>query len=215
MLVQEFLENSADRLPGKVALVCDGQRLTYSEIETRANRLANALRMHGLERGDRVVTYLPNSVDLVVSLFAVLKAGGVFVIVNHTTKHDKLAYILNNCQATAIITSGRQVGLVHRLRQETRCPPILALTSPPAPTAEPFDYLSLPMVEAEYPPERPPRRNIDLDLACLIYTSGSTGEPKGVMSDHSNITFAANSIIEYLENREDDVIINVLPLSFD
>ena len=48
---------------------------------------------------------------------------------------------------------------------------------------------------------RPPRVNIDLDLACLIYTSGSTGEPKGVMSDHSNVVFAASSIIEYLRNR--------------
>jgi long-chain acyl-CoA synthetase len=63
--------------------------------------------------------------------------------------------------------------------------------------------------------KRPPCQNIDLDLACLIYTSGSTGEPKGVMSDHSNMVFAAGSITTYINNVEDDVIINVLPLSFD
>jgi acyl-CoA synthetase (AMP-forming)/AMP-acid ligase II len=57
--------------------------------------------------------------------------------------------------------------------------------------------------------------NIDLDLACLIYTSGSTGDPKGVMSDHSNVVFVASSIIEYLCNTESDIVINVLPLSFD
>ena len=61
----------------------------------------------------------------------------------------------------------------------------------------------------------PPCPNIDVDLACLIYTSGSTGEPKGVMSTHANMIFAASSIITYLENTADDVVINVLPLSFD
>jgi long-chain acyl-CoA synthetase len=57
--------------------------------------------------------------------------------------------------------------------------------------------------------------NINLDLACLIYTSGSTGEPKGVMSDHSNVDFVSASITQYLENTETDIIVNVLPLSFD
>ena len=65
------------------------------------------------------------------------------------------------------------------------------------------------------PATRPTRQNIDLDLACLIYTSGTTGDPKGVMSDHSNMVFAASAIIEYLENVESDIVINVLPLSFD
>ena len=53
---------------------------------------------------------------------------------------------------------------------------------------------------------------IDQDLACLIYTSGSTGDPKGVMSGHNNVVFASGSIIQYLENTPDDVVINVLPL---
>jgi acyl-CoA synthetase (AMP-forming)/AMP-acid ligase II len=57
--------------------------------------------------------------------------------------------------------------------------------------------------------------NIDLDLACLIYTSGTTGDPKGVMSDHSNVVFATGSIIQYLHNVEEDIVIDVLPLSFD
>ena len=57
--------------------------------------------------------------------------------------------------------------------------------------------------------------NIDLDLACLIYTSGTTGEPKGVMSDHGNVVFAASSIIEYLQNVPEDVVIGLLPLSSD
>ena len=215
MLVQDFLENSADRLPNKTALICEGKRLAFAEIEAQANRLANALRARGLKRGERVALYLPNSVELVVGIFAVLKASGVFVVVNHTTKHDKLAYILSNCQASALVASGRQADLARRLTQEATCCHTVILTAPPGPAAESFDYLSLPAIGSEYSAERPPRLNIDLDLACLIYTSGSTGDPKGVMSDHSNVVFATGSIIEYLGNTPDDIVMDVLPLSFD
>jgi acyl-CoA synthetase (AMP-forming)/AMP-acid ligase II len=69
-------------------------------------------------------------------------------------------------------------------------------------------------VQADYPAKRPKCRNIDLDLACLIYTSGTTGEPKGVMCDHSNMTFVSDSVIEYLRNTATDIVLNVLPLSF-
>jgi len=64
-------------------------------------------------------------------------------------------------------------------------------------------------------PLPPPKKCIDIDLASLIYTSGSTGYPKGVMLTHLNMVSAANSIIEYLENTENDIIINVFPLFFD
>ena len=71
MLVHELLEHSADRLPNKVALVCDGQRLTYAEVDAQVNRLANALTAQGLQRGDRVVLYLPNCLELAIAIFAV------------------------------------------------------------------------------------------------------------------------------------------------
>jgi non-ribosomal peptide synthetase component F len=75
VLVQDFLHHSAERLPDKVALVCDNQRLTYREIDLAANRLANALRAAGVRRGDRVAIYLPDSVASVVAIFAALKAA--------------------------------------------------------------------------------------------------------------------------------------------
>ena len=215
MLVQEFLENSADRSPDKVALICEDRRLTYSQVETQANRLAHALRDRGLERGERVVLYLSNSAELVVGIFAVMKAGGVFVVVNYSTKYDKLAYIMSNCQASACIMPGRKLGLAERLTQAVPDLRAIVLVSPLPQKALSPAFLSFDAIQAEYPPERLPKVNIDLDLACLIYTSGSTGDPKGVMSDHSNVAFAANSIIEYLDNVPEDIVINVLPLSFD
>jgi long-chain acyl-CoA synthetase len=211
MLVQQFLEQSADRTPGKLALVCDGQRLTYAQVEERSNRLANALKASGVQRGERVLIYLPNCVELVVSIFAVLKAGGVFVVVHHTTKHDKLAYILRNCQASALIASEAHTELARQLIQEVSSLKTIVII----PAANAAGMLSYQAIQQESSPQRPARINIDLDLACLIYTSGSTGEPKGVMSDHSNVDFATDSIISYLKNTADDIVIDVLPLSFD
>ncbi|MCD4737794.1 MAG: AMP-binding protein [Anaerolineae bacterium] len=213
-LVQEFLEQQADCVPDKIGLISGGQRLTYAQIESQANRLANALKEQGLARGERIVLYLPNSVELVIGIFAALKAGGVFVVVNYSTKYQKLVYILNNCQASALITSGRRVVLAEQLLPEVASLKALVFT------ANTVNKLVAPFhswknIQENYPDERPVKVNIDLDLACLVYTSGSTGEPKGVMEDHSNVVFVADSVISYLENVAADIIINVLPLSFD
>ena len=219
MLAQDFLHDSAERLPNKVALVCDGQRLTYAEIDAMANRLANAMIERGVQRGDRVALFLNNSIELVVGIFATLKAGGVFVVVNRTTKHDKLVYILNNCRATALLAEAR-AGAQPVLDSIMAEVPSLKFCVVNGQRAEEAilgreKYLSFAAIRRSSPDTRPPCVNIDLDLACLIYTSGSTGDPKGVMSDHSNVVFASESIISYLKNVESDIVINVLPLSFD
>ena len=219
MLVQDFLHASAQRLPQKVALVCHGQRVTYAQLDGMADRLANALIEHGIKRGDRVAIYLNNSVETVVGIFGILKAGGVFVVINHTTKRDKFAYILNNCRATGLLTDARTAanGWTDVLMSAAPSLKFIILSGERA--ADVSDgrdqCLAFEEIQNDFPAQRPPQVNVDLDLACLIYTSGSTGEPKGVMSDHGNVVFATGSIIEYLQNVEEDVVINVLPLSFD
>ena len=219
MLVQDFLHESSRMHPDKVALVCAGERLTYAQIEEQANRLAHALRQHGVQRGDRVAIFLNNCVEAVVALFAILKAGGVFVMVNRTTKQEKLTFILNNCQAVGLLADTRfaetgQLQPVLTSVDSLKFAVVCGRQPTSGTTTDPrrLDYAAL---QAAFPPSRAPSINIDLDLACLIYTSGSTGDPKGVMCDHSNVVFAAGSIITYLENRASDIVLNVLPLSFD
>ena len=214
MLVQDFLQNSAARLPGKVALVCGGQRVTYAALDAMANRLANAWLAHGVTHGDRVVIHLENSVEAVASIFAALKAGAVCVPVSPKTKPVRLAYILNNCQAAALVTGSRTDvgGLwpgVPSLRLAVVAGNDAAAVRTPSNCC--FTFADL---EDAFGPSRPSQRGIDLDLACLVYTSGSTGQPKGVMCDHSNVVFAARSIMGYLGSHEGDVVIGVLPLSF-
>jgi len=217
MQVEEFLEKSAERTPDKIALICGEQRLSYAEIDARCNQLAHALVGMGLERWDRVVIYGRNSVETVVAIFAVLKAGGVFVLVNPTTKQDKLTYIVCNCRATFLITADKLATVV--MSAAETCPSLRSVVVAGL-TGQSSQSAGAPCVALEdaihhQPSERCARRNIDVDLAALIYTSGSTGHPKGVMMTHLNVVSAATSITTYLDNRAEDVILNVLPLSFD
>src|SRR5207249_6272409 len=146
-------------------------------------------------------------------------AGAVFLVVNPTTKPDKLAYILNNCRAVALITDSRKYAGVEKCSAQL---PFLhhffvtGLHATP-PNDRRLKVLSLENLfnGARFSKLPLPKKCIDIDLAALIYTSGSTGKPKGVMLTHLNIVSAATSITTYLENTTDDVILNVLPLSFD
>src|SRR4029453_16005127 len=99
LMLHDYLKAS-----DKIALVCAGQRLTYREIDERSNALANSLVAGGVERGARVVVFADNTVETVISFWAVLKANAVVSIVNPLTKSDKLAYLLNDCRPTALIT---------------------------------------------------------------------------------------------------------------
>jgi long-chain acyl-CoA synthetase len=213
LLVHHFLEQSAERTPDKTALVCEGQRLSYAEVEAMANRMARGLREHGVGRGDRVLLCLPNSVELVVGIFAALKAGGMFVVVNSTTKQDRLLYLVRNCRATALVLPAGQLETARTLVAGSDSVKCVVLAGSPAREApgpgEPF--LTFDRIQEAYPASHLSCRTIDRDLACLIYTSGSTGDPKGVMSGHDNVVFAASSIITYLGNRPDDVVVNGCP----
>jgi amino acid adenylation domain-containing protein len=218
MLVRDFLEATAERLPEKVALICGTQRFTYAELDAQADRLARALMAHGVGRGDRVVIQLPNCAPAAVAIFATLKAGAVFVPVNASAKAEKLKYILNNCRASALVselTTG-QLPTVASLKVVVSCnnsrTDQLNSTQPQEGIAPSLDFDS---IQREWPARRPERANEPADLACLIYTSGSTGQPKGVMCEHRNVVFASGSIIQYLQNTESDIVLGLLPLSFD
>lgn len=219
MLLNEFLEQSAERLPDKVALVYQGKRFTYSEIDKSSNSLANALISQGLKKQNRAAIYLDNSAESVISIFAILKASGIFVVINPQVKAKKLEYILNDCQVKTLITDSKRLEDINEILPN--CPNLQSIivtdyaylnSQLQTPSSKLYSYSSLIQ---EYPTTQPAKRNIDIDLASLIYTSGSTGNPKGVMLTHLNMVSAANSITEYLENTSDDIILDCLPLSFD
>jgi acyl-CoA ligase (AMP-forming) (exosortase A-associated) len=218
MLVHHFLEHSAQRFKDKTALVVGDQRLTYHELDQAADRLARFLVSIGVKRQDRVIIWLDNTAEAVISIFGVLKAGAIFVFLNPLLKTPKLSYIFKDSGAVALIAhTGKKATVMEATAQAQDLkhilwcgPPLKTQTTPSAAFAfHPWeDALS------ENPSCTLPR-TIDIDLATIIYTSGSTGEPKGVVSAHCNVVAAARSISTYLKNTEDDIILSALPLSFD
>jgi len=218
-LLHDYLIDSARRLPDKIALVCQGHRFSYGELDAQSNALANALARRGVERGDRVVIFASNTPEAVVAFWAALKANAVVAVVNPLTKADKLAYTLNDCGATVLIAEGQLASVFVESASRAsalRTTLVYGATAgrPPLQTLPGFTTFEGALAE-EARDHAPARRCIDVDLAALIYTSGSTGEPKGVMLTHRNMLSAATSVSAYLEIAQDDVILGVLPLAFD
>lgn len=225
MLLDLFLEQSAARHPGKPALICGERRATYEDVNGGANALARAFLALGLQRQDRVCIYFDNSVETVQGLFAAMKAAGVFLVVNPGVKGDKLAYILNDCNARILVTGRRNLKAVeaevsaaadlrHVVIVDAEMGEDVAALFPALKAAGKGVH-DMAVITASQPRTLPPNPNIDLDLASLIYTSGSTGNPKGVTLTHLNMVTAATSITTYLRNEADDIILAVLPLAFD
>jgi amino acid adenylation domain-containing protein len=173
-----------------------------------------------------VAIFLDSSIESVISLFGILKAGAIFIMLSPTLKSKKLNYILKDSGARILITHNNKTRVVQdSLNNLEELKHIIWCTdNDSVPSFKPATrntqlatgqtwttVLSKPCALCLEPIAGP----IDLDLATIIYTSGSTGEPKGVMSAHYNVFSAASSIASYLENTEDDIILNTLPLSFD
>ena len=214
MRFERFLDESATRFASKVAIVAETVRMTYRELEALAQQLANVLFERGVRRGDRVLVFMDNCPEVAVSIFGILKAGGVFTVINSSTKASKLAYIIDDCQPAAILTIGRLLPVVREALEAASNSATLVLSTGIGEEAITHQIGSFEacLSGASDPVQHGGTAD---DLAMLVYTSGSTGRPKGVMMTHRNVEAASGSIISYLENTPDDVIFNVLPLAFD
>jgi long-chain acyl-CoA synthetase len=213
MLLHQLLETSVSQRPDKVALICDTQSYTYAQLGDMVAQLAAEFQRLGVRRGDRVALFLDNSVELVVGVFAALTAGAVFMPVNPLTKADKLAYMLNDSRATALVTHGvLRSAWSDALGQNKSVLACLVVGDADVADRRVVPY---PASVADDSVVVADPGLIDQDLASIIYTSGSTGDPKGVMLTHLNMVSAARSVSTYLGLRSDDVIMCALPLAFD
>ncbi|MGQ9801710.1 MAG: class I adenylate-forming enzyme family protein [Candidatus Saccharicenans sp.] len=219
VLVHDWLTRTASHQPDKIALVSRGQRLTYREIEEKSSSLASTLILMGFRKGDRAIICLENSPEAVISIYGVLKAGGIFAVIEPRSPWPILSSIINDSGARFLITYRQKLFRREGLKTDIRLPErhfqiIIVDGAHSAPHAYPGALKFSGLIEKLKVSVALPRI-LETDLACLVYTSGSTGKPKGIMCTHRNVVTAARSIIQYLQNSCDDIILDVLPLSFD
>ncbi len=219
ILIHDYLKQTAKQAASKPFIICGSKCFTFQEIDNASTALAFQLLDLGIQPQDKIAVLLDNSAETVIALYAISKAGGTFVIINSTVKAGKLNYILKNSDAKLLITHLSKGRIVLEASESFSEKPAIIWITPggniPAALATDRTYnwneLITPLKSA--PAETLPRVN-EKDLAALIYTSGSTGQPKGVMQPHNKMIGVAKSIIQYLENDSEDVILNVLSLSF-
>ncbi len=215
-LLHEILENAVERHAQKIALFAEGNPFTYEEVWQAALRLSNAFKERGVRRGDRVAIYMDNTFPAVVSVFATLMTGGVFLMINPQTKPDKLRFILDDSEAVILLTDGHLADhFASVANTNKRLKSVIASGDLSRLTQAEFHLEAFDQVLAEAHPENEPASVIPNDLAALIYTSGSTGFPKGVMMTHQNMVFATGSLCQYLRLTEDERIMLMLPMAFD
>jgi acyl-CoA ligase (AMP-forming) (exosortase A-associated) len=192
----QLLENQSRLRPTKTAIVDGSKRISFQELHNLTSQYSILLKNSGIQRGDRVAIYLYRSIEMTAVLFAVWQIGAVAVIINDVLKNKQIQYIVSHSEAAILITDTRlYANISEPVIAEDR---IIIL-----------DKISLPHGSTVASP------CIDADLAMIIYTSGSTGMPKGIMLSHRNLLNGAEIISDYLHITEKDIIISLLPFSFD
>src|SRR3984885_15217010 len=186
-VLQQLLSKSAKAYPEKPAVWARGKSITYRELDERSNQLAHLLRQRGIQKGDRVGLFFPKSVESIISMLGVLKAGGVYVPLDPQAPADRVGYIIGNCGIRALVTKeGKRQGL----GEETLGTLEFCVLADEAPKTNSGNVIPWTML-GEFPAEHAPKVTLtETDLAYILYTSGSTGRPKGVMLTHQNaLTF--------------------------
>jgi amino acid adenylation domain-containing protein len=170
LCIHERFETQADRTPDAVAIVYEGEALTYAELNARANQLAHFLRRRGVGPEVRVGICLERSLEMVVGILAVLKAGGAYVPLDPAYPADRLAFTLSDAGVPVLLAQ-------EKVRAALPVPDGVELISLDAAQAE---------IAAEST-ENPASGATPESLAYVIYTSGSTGAPKGALIEHRNV----------------------------
>ncbi|MFZ0547694.1 MAG: amino acid adenylation domain-containing protein, partial [Candidatus Promineifilaceae bacterium] len=219
-LLHHLLTETTKKFPDKEALRFQTQTLTYRELDQYTNQVAHLLRQVGVKRGDRVGFFLHKSLASVISIFGILKAGGVYVPLDPSAPARRQAYITRNCQIQVLLTSAEKLSAVSEFFDEgTPLETIILMDDSPAneqsaiPEAVSIcsweDCLNQPGSPV------PPAGTIETDLAYILYTSGSTGDPKGVMIAHRTIFTFINWCFDRFEMTPQDRVTSHAPFHFD
>lgn len=204
-LLSDLLNVAATRWPSKIALIDRSHQISYADLLTQAQTIAANLTALGIRTDDRVAVIVDKRIECVAAIFGCYLAKAILVPVNPQLKARQIDHILSDSGTRLLLATNDRSPILQSIEAGPARLAVLAQdgTIAPGPDAE-------PRTESPLPPEFRNR-----GLATLFYTSGSTGLPKAVACTHGNILGGAHSVSTYLGNVPEDVILAILPLSFD
>lgn len=216
-LVSVF-EHSAKELPEKTAIVFNDVTFTFAQVAAMVNKVANALKEKGIQKGDKVALSCLNLPYFPMIYYGILKIGAVVVPLNVLLKGREIAYHLKDSEAKAYfcfqgtpeLPMARE-GFKGFSEVET-CELFCVITADPAAASPIEGTMTLGQLIAEQPPVCDTELTSPEDTAVILYTSGTTGFPKGAELSHSNMTMNAISTRHLLQGTQDDIHVIVLPL---
>ncbi|WP_339158297.1 amino acid adenylation domain-containing protein [Paenibacillus sp. FSL W8-0186] len=202
--VYELFAEQAGRTPEQIALVFKEERFTYRQLDEMAGRFAQMLRELGVKPGEITAIMAEHSIEMIVAVLAVLKAGGAYLPIDHEYPADRIAYILEDSNAGLLLTKSRllqakdmlapdmKVHITGRHIQAIDLEDVLVTSreAGPLPSSTLTSSTPTPTTSSSPSTSTPPLASVEAspsDLAYVIYTSGSTGKPKGVMIEHRSL----------------------------
>ncbi|HET8824087.1 MAG TPA: amino acid adenylation domain-containing protein, partial [Terriglobales bacterium] len=197
VLVHHLVEQQVQRNPEALAVAFNDEHLTYAQLNQRSNRLANYLRSTGIVPGSLVAICMERSLEMVISVVAILKSGAAYVPLDPEYPKDRLAFMLEDSQAAVVLTQERIRGEL-----DFGSTPVLCVDSA-------WNEIS------RHHAENPKNLATPEDLVYVIYTSGSTGKPKGVCLPHRCLTNLLYWQLESSQAVVGDRTLQFTSLSFD
>jgi len=181
MNTAEFLMIANSICPDKVAIVFEGKRYTFSQLNDRVNGLGNALTNLGVQKGDRVATLQVNTNQCVEAYFTAARIGAIYVPLNFRAKGNELAYMLNSSEANTLLVGERYIDLVNSIKPElASVKTFISVDSQQEGMLYYEDMIASSTAEEIF------TEIDDDDTTILMYTAGTTGFPKGVMLSHNS-----------------------------
>jgi tyrocidine synthetase-3 len=195
-LLHQLFEEQVEERPDSTALVFGEQELTYKELNEKANQLARVLRAQGVQADTIVGLMVERSLEMMIGLFAILKAGGTYLPIDPTYPAERMNYLLEDSQVKLVLS--HQLLLAHN-----KLPEQIEVI-----------YIEDESHFEETDKENLPHMNSSNDVAYIIYTSGSTGKPKGILTTHFNISRVVKNT-NYIDITSEDILLQLSNYAFD
>lgn len=199
-----LLARNARKYPKNEAVICQGRRVTYKELDELATRLGHALLDLGIQQGDKVIIFMPNVLEFVVSYFAIQRIGAIVVPVNAKFTLSEVEYVADHAQAKAIIAHEAIFSSVESIKNVK----IKIKTG-----AKKESWLDFNELIEKFDSSEIKCLLKEDDYSTILYTSGTTGKPKGVLFSYRNILAVAHMIAIEMEVKPESRMLLMMPLT--